>query len=61
MIGYRRRIMAFGGVTYRLQVNVRNLFDNDEPVPTARTTTGAVAKLTTVEPRVIVVTFGVEL
>jgi branched-subunit amino acid aminotransferase/4-amino-4-deoxychorismate lyase len=39
---------------------VRNLLDADRPVPVARTTTGAVARLATVEPRVFVATFGVE-
>lgn len=60
MLGYRAPIKAFGGFNYRLQLNVRNLLNEHDPVPMARLTTGAVAKLATVEPRVIVVTFAVD-
>ncbi|HUG09766.1 MAG TPA: hypothetical protein VMM36_02075 [Opitutaceae bacterium] len=59
-VGYRGRLQAFGGLRYRVQLNVRNLFDEDEAVPVARITTGAVAKIATVEPRVFIATFGVE-
>jgi hypothetical protein len=60
ILGYRGRLKSFGGLSYRLQLNVRNLFDSDAAIPVVRTTTGAVAKLATVEPRVIVGTFSVE-
>lgn len=60
ILGYRGRMKAFGGVSYRLQLNIRNLLDDDDPVSVARLTTGAVAKLATVEPRVIVATFAVD-
>lgn len=60
MIGYRGRMKAFGGFSYRLQLNLRNLLDENDPVPTARITSGAVARLATVEPRVVVATFAVE-
>ncbi|MEO6001689.1 MAG: hypothetical protein ABIZ04_17180 [Opitutus sp.] len=60
IIGYRARLKAFGRLQYRLQLNVRNVLDDDAAVPITRLTTGAVAKLATVEPRVIIVTFGVD-
>ena len=60
MTGYGGRLKAFGGLRYRLQLNVRNVFDEHEPVPVVRLTTGAVAKLATVEPRVIIATCSVE-
>ncbi len=50
---------AFGGFTYRLQLNVRNVLNEDDVIPVTALTTGQVVKLATVEPRVIVVTFGV--
>lgn len=58
-IGYRGRMRAFGGFTYRLQLNVRNVLDDDDLVPVTALTTGEIARVATVEPRVIVVTFAV--
>ena len=59
LVGYRGRFNAFGGLNYRLQLNVRNLLNEDDPVPVAAFVSGGIAKLATVEPRVIVVSFGV--
>jgi outer membrane receptor protein involved in Fe transport len=59
IVGYRGKMTAFGGFNYRLQLNVRNLLDEDDVVPVTALTTGAIAKVATVEPRVIVVTFTV--
>ncbi|MEO5957809.1 MAG: hypothetical protein ABIZ49_07140, partial [Opitutaceae bacterium] len=59
-LGYRGRVKALGGVGYRLQLNLRNVLDEHDPVPTARLTTGAIAKLATVEPRVIVASFTMD-
>jgi hypothetical protein len=59
IVGYRGRLKAFGGLNYRLQLNVRNVLNEDDPVPVQTWTTGEVVKLATVEPRVIVVTFAV--
>jgi hypothetical protein len=60
LVGFRGRLKSLGGVRYRVQLNVRNLFNKDEPVAVASTTTGAIAKIATVEPRVFVATIGVE-
>ncbi|MDO8540033.1 MAG: hypothetical protein Q7S40_06280 [Opitutaceae bacterium] len=59
IVGYRGRMKAFGGFNYRLQLNVRNLLDEDDPIPVAAFVTGGIAKLATVDPRLIVVTFAV--
>jgi hypothetical protein len=58
--GYRGRMKAFGTLNYRVQVNVRNLLNQDDPVPIAAHTTGTIVKIATVEPRVIVLTFAVD-
>jgi hypothetical protein len=59
ILGYRGRLKAWGGVNYRLQLNIRNLLNDDDPTPIQTWTTGEVVKLATVEPRVIVFTFAV--
>ena len=59
-MAYRGRLKAFGNFNYRVQLNVRNVFDDDEPVPIMKTTTGQTVRIATVEPRVIVATFGVD-
>jgi hypothetical protein len=59
ILGYRGKMEAFGGFNYRLQLNVRNVLDENDPVPVATFVSGAVAKLATVESRVVVVTFAV--
>ena len=33
ILGYRGKLKAFGGFNYRLQVNVRNVLDDDSPIP----------------------------
>ena len=60
LAGYRGRMKAFGGFSYRVQLNVRNVLNEDDPVPIMRTTTGQVVRIATVEPRIIVMTFGVD-
>lgn len=59
ILGYRGRFKAWGGFTYRLQLNVRNVLNDDDPIPVQTWTTGEVVKLATVEPRVFVLTFSV--
>jgi hypothetical protein len=51
---------AFGNFGYRLQLNIRNVLDESDPIPVMRTTLGQVVRIATVEPRVIVMTFGVD-
>jgi iron complex outermembrane recepter protein len=60
LIGYRGRMKAFGNLAYRLQLNVRNVLDDDEPVPVMKTTRGETVRIATVEPRIIVMTFSVD-
>lgn len=60
MTGYRGKMKAFGGFDYRIQLNVRNLLDETDPVPNYALTTGVVSQLLTVDPRLISVTFGVD-
>ncbi|MDO8544867.1 MAG: hypothetical protein Q7S40_30855 [Opitutaceae bacterium] len=60
LLGYRGRMKALGGFTYRLQLNIRNVLDESDPVTVMRTTLGQVVRIATVEPRVIVATFGVD-
>jgi hypothetical protein len=59
ILGYRGKMKYFGGFNYRLQLNVRNLLNEDDPIPVQTWTTGEVVKLATVEPRVFVFTFAV--
>jgi iron complex outermembrane receptor protein len=60
LAGYRGRLKALGGLQYRLQLNVRNVLNEDNPVPAARITTGAIVKAAFVEPRVFALTLSVE-
>lgn len=60
MAGYRGKMKAFGGFNYRLQLNVRNVFNEDDPVPMQALTTGAISRLVTVDPRLTAITFGVD-
>jgi hypothetical protein len=59
-VGYRGRIKAFGNVSYRVQLNVRNVLNEDDPVVVMRTTLGQVVRIATVEPRVFVGTFSID-
>jgi hypothetical protein len=59
ILGYRGKLKAFGGLNYRLQMNVRNALGEDDPIPVQTWTTGEVVKLATVEPRTFVFTFAV--
>jgi hypothetical protein len=60
MAGYRGKFKAFGGMNYRLQLNIRNLLNRNDPIPIAALTTGQVYRLATVDGRVTSVTFGVD-
>ncbi len=60
MFGYRGRMKAFGGFNYRLQLNIRNLLNERDPIPASATTTGEIVRIATVEPRVFVMTLALE-
>ena len=60
LAGYRGRLKAFGGMGYRVQLNVRNLLNANDPIPVGALTTGAVSRLATIDSRVYVITFGAE-
>ena len=60
ILGYRGKMTRFGKFNYRLQLNVRNVLNEDDPVPVGAFVSGAIAKLATVDPRVYVMTFAVD-
>jgi iron complex outermembrane receptor protein len=60
ILGYRGRMKAFGNFSYRLQLNVRNVLNEDDPLPVKKFTTGQTVVLGTIEPRVSTLTFAVE-
>ncbi len=60
LAGYRGRMKSFGNFNYRLQLNVRNLLDVDDPLPVKKFTTGQTVVLGTIEPRVYTLTFAVD-
>jgi len=57
---YRGRMKAFGNFNYRLQLNVRNVLDKDDPLPGRAYTTGQTVVFGTIEPRVTTLTFAVD-
>jgi hypothetical protein len=59
-IGYRGRFEFLGGVGYNVQLNIRNVLDEDGAVPVTINTQGDVIKLATVEPRLFVFTLGLD-
>ena len=59
-VGYRGRMKPFGGINYRVQLNVRNLLNENDPIPIGALTTGAVSRIATVDPRTTVLTFAVD-
>ena len=58
--GYKGNLKAFGGLSYRVQLNVRNVLDEKDPIPAGTITTGKVTRIATVEPRMILYTFAVD-
>ncbi len=60
MAGYRGKMEAFGGFNYRLQLNIRNLLNENDPVPMQALTTGAISRLVTIDSRRTSVTFSVD-
>ena len=58
--GYKGNLKAFGGLSYRVQLNVRNVLDEKDPIPAGTITTGKVTRIATVEPRMIIYTFAVD-
>lgn len=60
MAGYRGRLKAFGGMNWRLQLNLRNLLNDHDPVPFEALSTGYINKIVTVDRRLTAITFGVD-
>jgi hypothetical protein len=60
MAGHRGRMKAFGGFNYRLQLNIRNLLNENDPVPMGALTTGAISRLVTIDSRLTSITFAVD-
>ncbi|MGH8020264.1 MAG: hypothetical protein ACREIA_18690 [Opitutaceae bacterium] len=61
ILGYRGSMDAFGGFDYRVQLNVRNLLDEDDYIPVRALSTGEISKIAIVEPRLFILSFAVEL
>ena len=57
---YRGKMAAFGGFNYRLQLNIRNALNENDPIPVGALTTGAISRLATVDSRTTMLTFAVE-
>ncbi|MEO6243830.1 MAG: hypothetical protein ABIQ12_00225, partial [Opitutaceae bacterium] len=60
LAAYRGKMKAFGNFSYRLQLNVRNALNENDPVPVGALTTGAISRLATVDARVTQLTFAVD-
>lgn len=59
-ISYRGRMKVLGDFNYRVQLNVRNLLNEDDPLPVRKYTTGQTVMLGTIEPRVATVSVAVD-
>ena len=57
---YRGKLKAFGNFNYRVQINVRNALNENDPIPVGALTTGAISRLATVDSRVTQLTFAVD-
>jgi hypothetical protein len=60
-LNYRGTAKYFGGVKYRVQLNVRNVLEPDKIVPTRVLSTGRYIAWARVEPRLYVFTVGFDL
>lgn len=60
VLGYRGKMKAFGNFSYRLQLNVRNALNENDPIAVGALTTGAISRLATVDSRVTQLTFAVD-
>lgn len=60
MAGHGGKLKVFGGMNYRLQLNIRNLFNENDPVPVNALTTGAISRIATVDSRLTAITFAVD-
>ena len=57
---YRGKLKAFGNFNYRVQINVRNALNENDPIPVGALTTGAISRLATVDSRVTQLTVAVD-
>jgi iron complex outermembrane receptor protein len=60
LAAYRGKMKAFGNLNYRVQINVRNALNENDPIPVGALTTGAISRLATVDSRVTQLTFAVD-
>lgn len=60
LAGYRGKMKAFGGFNYRVQLNVRNALNENDPIPVGALTTGVISRLATIDSRVTQLTFAVD-
>ena len=45
LAAYRGKMKAFGNFNYRVQINVRNALNENDPIPVGALTTGAISRL----------------
>ena len=57
---YRAKMKAFGNLNYRVQLNIRNALNANDPIPIGALTTGAISRLATVDSRLFQFTFAVD-
>ena len=60
-VRYQGKIKSFGGMGYRVQLNVRNLLDNSDLEPVKVLTTGQYVSFSRVEPRIYQLTVSFDL
>jgi len=58
--GYRGKMKPFGGFNYRIQLNVRNALNKNDPIPIGALTTGEINRIATIDSRLTLLTFAVE-
>ena len=60
LAAYRGKMKAFGNLNYRLQVNVRNALNRNDPVPIGALTTGTIFRVAAIDARATQLTFAVD-
>ncbi len=60
LAAYRGKLKAFGHFNYRVQLNIRNALNENDPIPVGALTTGAISRLATIDSRVTQLTFAVD-
>ena len=59
-LGYRNQLKVLGRFQYRVQLNIRNLLNEHDPIPAGALTTGALYRIATIDARATTFTLGVD-